>query len=147
METSRKDAVKVAEQTVRLREIVSDLCLSEARFFEICGLAPNFMSQRNRKNNSLSRRTVAIIKAHVPNLNTNWLIDGTGEMSADGEPLKLVEELVPRIVSGNSNSFNENSTINADRPSADISMFMDLLQDYRDEITRLHSIIDILLKK
>lgn len=70
----------------RLKTFIASLGVSVRAFEQSCGRPNGFV---NNLNGNISVKTLGDIKARYPQLNTQWLITGEGEMTVRDEVAEL----------------------------------------------------------
>jgi hypothetical protein len=118
----------------RLLEFLAYLGMGQTKFEENIGLSRGLI---NNIKGGISSNTINKISSKYPELNTDWLVSGDGEMIKNSQQIGDVSNstVVGANVSGNGNQITNN----------DIAGMIELQKGYQDMIKKSQEQIDRLI--
>ena len=125
--------IKAVEQVGRLKELIASLGISQSDFLKRVKFSPSYLSQKSFKQSMILPSSARRLQEFIPNLNVDWLLDGEGEMTTDGQPARIIVRKSKRDMS---DSFNGNG-------NADVSY--ELYVAFKDRIVQLEKEVERLL--
>lgn len=120
----------------RFLEFINYKGLSKRKFQESIGVSNSYIQNIS---NGIGADVLQRIKAAYPELNTDWLLDGTGEMLNKGITQNANGDNNTQIA-GNSNQVNNSSTL--DKAISEIAEQRKLVAKSQEQIDRLLAVIE-----